>query len=253
MKKIVLSLATILSLLSATRLFSDHSPALEDDAPPSTYDSPALSSTSEENPADTDAFEFFPSKSGKLLPLQGRIIEGRYLSPNGTFSCKAEDYNSGQYIAQDGLMEGAEAVGFYGTMGRFQKAEIIFIPEIKNKTMEKKDLEKMFESFGIGILEEVDHAEGIEILKKEMIGDKMLFAALSIKKMSIAKDADDNHLSSTRSYLVYQEHEKIVLLSNQILTPHGIPHTPKSYVKPLREDILAFQKTFDFVPKRISF
>ena len=116
------------------------------------------------------------------------------------------------------------------------------MPEIEKKTLDEKALKDAFEGFGIGILKTVDNAQGIEVLKEEMMVGNMFFAAISVEKMSVLS------VPSTRGYLVFQDKDKLVLLSNQEVTLPGQKHTPKKHIEKLKNDILEFKKTFEFGP-----
>ena len=70
----------------------------------------------------------------------------------------------------------------------------MFMPGLEKKTLNREDLKDAFESFGIGLLTEVDHAQGIEVLTKEMIGDRMFFAAISVKKMAVLRASDGKYI-----------------------------------------------------------
>jgi hypothetical protein len=206
-----------------------------------------------EKPTELDRSEVFPPEDGKLVPLQGKISKGRYYSPDNVFSCIAYDFGEGHYTSQDLLNDISACVGFYDSIGTFKKAEVFFMPGIK-KTLEKKHLRQVFDGLGIGILKTVDNAQGIEILEEEMVGEHMLFVAISIRKMSVLKDHDGNHLSSTRGYLVFQEKDKIVLLSDQEATLAGKKHNPKIHVGKLKKEILEFRNSleFDYDPSQIA-
>jgi len=189
--------------------------------------------------------EIFPPEDGKLPPLQGKITKGRYLAPEKIFSCKADDFGEGSYIAQDGLLEQAVCVAFYSPTSDFTKAEIMFMPWLENINLDKKALKDFFEGFGIGVLTKVDNAIGIESLSEEMIDD-MFFTTVSIRKMSVLRTEDGRYMSSTRGYLIFSDKDKLVILSNQICTLPGQKHTPFLYRKKLRQRILDFRKTFKF-------
>ncbi len=190
--------------------------------------------------------EIFPPEDGKLPPLQGKIIDGRYYAPKNVFSCRAYDFREGAYTAQDGLLEQAACVGFYNAVADFKKAEVLFMPGIEKKTLDEKALKDAFEGFGIGILKTVDNAQGIEVLKEEMMAGNMFFAAISVEKMSVLKASNGRYMSSTRGYLIFQDKDKLVVLSNQEVTLPGKKHTPKKHVEKLKNDILEFRKTFEF-------
>ena len=53
-------------------------------------------------------------------------------------------------------------------------------------------------------------------------------------------------MSSTRGHLIFQDKDKLVVLSNQKVTLPGQKHTPKKHVEKLKADILEFRKTFEF-------
>ncbi len=195
---------------------------------------------------DLPRSEIFPPEDLKLVPLQGEIANGRYYAPKNVFSCKAYDFGSGTYIAQDTLMDCAACVGFYSSKANFKKAEVAFTPTLKK--LDRKALREVFDGLGIGILKTVDHAQGIEVLKEEMIENYMLFVAISIQKMAVLRDLNGNYMSSTRGYLVFQDKDKLVVLSNQEVTLAGQRHVPNNYIDKLKGDILEFRKTFEFGP-----
>ena len=190
--------------------------------------------------------EMFLPPNGKLAPLQGKIINNRYYAPKNVFSCQADNFGESQYIAQDGLWNAAACVGFYNGKACFKKAEVIFMRDLEKTYADKSDLQDVFKHMGIGILEAVDNAQGIEILKEEMVGNNMLFVAISIEKMSVLRTPDGQYMSSTRGYLIFQEKDKLVLLSNQEPTLLGQEHTPKKHIEKLKNSILEFRKTFEF-------
>lgn len=192
--------------------------------------------------------EIFPPENGVLPELQGKIIDGRYYSPKNIFSCRANDFGQGKYISQDGLFfenfENAVSVGFYNSKGNFQKVEIILTG--MEKKFSNEELKKFFDDFGIDILKTVDNAKDIEILEEEILGGKSLFVAISIKKMSVLKSKDGRYMSSTRGYLAFQENDKLVLLSNQEVTPPGRKHFPRRNINKLKKELLEFRNTFEF-------
>lgn len=189
--------------------------------------------------------EIFPPEDGQLIPLQGKIVNGRYYAPQNVFSCQADDFGEGEYLAQDVLWEDSACVGFYSPRANFKKAEIALIPGLEKESLDKKALKHAFDGFGIEILKVVDNAQGIEILNEEMI-DGMFFAAISVEKMSVLKTPDGEHASSTRGYLVFQDMDKLVVLSNQKVTLPGQNHAPKQHIEYLKQEILNFRKTFEF-------
>lgn len=200
---------------------------------------------SAEKSAELPRSEIFPPEDGKLVPLQGKIVDGHYYAPKNVFSCQADDFGQGTYLTQDVLLEQAACVGFYSSRAHFKKAEIMFMPGLEKKTLNQEDLKDAFESFGIGILKTVDNAQGIEILNEEMIND-MFFAAISVEKMSVLKSSNGKYMSSTRGYLIFQDKDKLIVLSNQKVTLPGQKHTPKQHIEKLKQDILNFRKTFEF-------
>lgn len=187
----------------------------------------------------------FPPEDGNLLPLDGKILNGRYYAPQNVFSCQAEDFGSGKYIAQDGLLEQAACVGFYGPTGTSKKAEVMFLPGLEKKALDGKALKDAFDCFGIGILKTVDNAQGIEVLREEMI-EGMFFASIFIEKMAVLKTHDEKYISSTRGYLIFQDKDKLIVLSNQTAILPGQKHTAKQHIEKLKQNILDFRKTFEF-------
>ncbi len=192
--------------------------------------------------------EIFPPQDGKTKPLQGKIVAGRYYAPRDIFSCQADNFGASTYLAQDILIdEQAMCVGFYNSIGDFKHAETMFLRKLRDKVLDGEALKRGFESFGIGILKEVDNAQGIEILREEMI-DNLFFAAISIGRTSVLRSANGEHPSATRGYLVFQNKDKLVILSNQLVTPQGQKHIPQKHVERLKSEILEFKKTFEFGP-----
>lgn len=208
----------------------------------------AATDQSKETTKDLPRDEIFPPEDGKIPPLQGKISERRYHAPQGVFSCQAYDFGEGSYTAQDGLLEQAACVGFYNALADFKKAEIIFLPGLEGKISGEKELKDAFEGFGIGILKSVDNAQGIKVLKEEMLEDNMFFAVISIDKMSVLKAPSGQHVRSTRGYLIFQDKDKLAVLSNQLVTLPGQIHEPKKHVEKLKREILEFRKTFEFGP-----
>jgi hypothetical protein len=197
--------------------------------------------------------EIFPPKGGKLIPLQGKILNGRYYGPNDIFSCQADHFGNGIYFAQDGFESKVPCamIGFYSPRASFKRAEVMFLPGLKEKNLEKEALKDLFNSFGIEILKIVDNAESIEILREEMV-EGAFFSAISVKKISVLRHPNGKYLSSTRGYLVFQHKDKLVVLTNQIATLPGHKHDPKKHAKKLKKEILDFRKTFEFSSKPSS-
>lgn len=50
----------------------------------------------------------------------------------------------------------------------------------------------------------------------------------------------------TRGYLIFQDKDKLAVLSNQIVIVPGQRHEPEKHVERLKRDILEFRKTFEF-------
>ena len=130
----------------------------------------------------------------------------------------------------------------------FKKAEVIFVPQLANQIWDQKKLKSGFDGFGIGMLKDIDHAEGIVVLKEEMIGDKLFFAAVSVEKKERLRAPDGTHPPATLGYLAFQAEDKFVLLSNQIVTLPGQKHTPEAHIEKLKQEIVEFSKTFEFGP-----
>ena len=184
----------------------------------------------------------FPPKDGKLNPLVGKIIDGRYYSSEGIFSCKAYDFGENKLLSQDHHVElshgSYNVVGFYNSKGNFKKAEVVVVAD-DMKHSDEKALKKAFNHFGTGTLKLIDNAQGIEILKEEMITDKILFVAISVEKML----ALNIHSPCAMGYLVFQEENKLVLLSNKEIK---IPQKMKinDMIENLKKDLLEFKDTF---------
>lgn len=200
----------------------------------------------QEHPKEFPRSEIFPPEDGELRPLQGKIVNGRYYAPKNIFSCQACDFSEGRYTAQDGLLDQIACVGFYNSLADFKKAEVIFMSWLEKKNLDEQALKDAFNRFGIGILKTVDDAQGIEILKEEMLGDNMFFAAISIDKMSVLAAPGGQYMASTRGYLIFQGKDKLAILSNQLVTLPGQRHTPKKHIEKLKKDILEFRKAFEF-------
>lgn len=170
----------------------------------------------------------------------GKIVNGRYYSPNKIFSCKANDFGKGNYISQDVVHDNTVSLGFYNSNGNFQKAEMIILPSDK-RTLNNEEIERFFYDLGIGILKKVDDAKGIEIIQKDIIDENKLFFVVSIQSTCYFQS-----LPLTRGYLAFQEKEKLVLLSNQYVTMPGETHNPKLHINHLKEDLFKFKDTFEF-------
>ncbi len=190
--------------------------------------------------------EIFPPEDGKIPPLKGKISKGRYFAPEGAFSCQAYDFGRGSYVAQDGLFEFIACVSFYSPVFDFKKAEILLLPALKKGTFGEKELKKAFDDFGIKILEVVDNAQGIKVLKEEMLEDGAFFTVISIDRMSVLSLGEGHYPSSTRGYLIFQENDKLVVLTNQLVTRLGKKHEPEKHVEKLKQEILEFRNTFEF-------
>jgi hypothetical protein len=199
-----------------------------------------------EKPFELPRSEVFPPEDGMPVLLKGKIINRRYYAPKNVFSCAAHDFGEGQYLVQDSLRERIATVGFYNSIANFKKAELLFIPELEKKKLGQKAFKDAFNYFGIEILKTVDHAQGIEILREEMVAENMFFVAISVEKMSVLRTSMGEYMSSTRGYLVFQDKDKLVILSNQETTFPGEEHTPKKHIEKLKKDILSFRKTFEF-------
>ncbi len=179
--------------------------------------------------------------------FQGEIRQGRYYAPKNVYSCKADDFGLGHYIAQDVLMDFAACVGFYNRKGDAKHVEILFMPpDFALKGLDEKGLKRDFQLFAIKVIKDVDNAQDIEILSEEMIDEKTLFVSMSIGKTDVLKNAEGNHLSTTRCYLVFCVKDSVVYLSNQKATQYGLEHNPQSHVPQLKSEILEFRKTLEF-------
>lgn len=182
--------------------------------------------------------------NGGLSPIKGKILEGRYYADKNVFSCEAQNFFQGKYVAQDLLDDNMACIAFYSFENHFKQAEIMFLRDANGFRFDTKEKLKMaFESMGLTMLDMVYKAENIEILQEEMIGDDVLFVALS----SLVK-MYGNPLHVTRSYLAFQKDDKLVLLANQRATVSGEDHTPKKHIEGLREDLLNFKSSFTFGP-----
>jgi hypothetical protein len=155
-----------------------------------------------EKPTKLRRSEIFPPEDGKLIPLQGKIVRGRYYAPKNVFSCQADDFGQGAYLAQDVLLEQAASVAFYSPIASFKNVEVLFMPGLEKKSLEREALKDAFDVVGIGILKTVDNAQGIEILTEEMVGNALFFSAISVEKMSVLKARNGEYMSSTRGYSV---------------------------------------------------
>jgi len=201
-----------------------------------------------ECPVPSDSVsDVFPPPDGSIPPLQGKIVEGRYYSPRHGFSFAADNFGQDTYVAQDGATDEWAAVGFYSQHGNFKRVEVVVVPKFKELILDEADLRRGFESFGVNILRKVDHAEGIEILHEEMLGEDTFFVAISVDRMSVLRFRD-RHIPSTRGYLLFQEGNRLVVLCHQIVTLPWEQHTPKHHISKLKEGVLDFRKTFIFEP-----
>jgi len=194
--------------------------------------------------------EIFTIEKGKLLPLEGKIINGRYHAPQGVFSCHADDFGEGEHIAQDTLLEHSAYAGFYSSEGNFKRVEVAFIPMLGEKVVNKNALQKAIENTPL-ILKTVEHPQGVKNVHEEMIDD-MLFEVISIEKLPSLKTPNGEYMPTTRGHLVFKEKDKLVMLTNQIVTLPGQEHTPKQHIEILKQDILKFRKTFEFGPIPVS-
>lgn len=191
--------------------------------------------------------DMFPPENG-VIWIKGKIINGRYFSPKNVFSCRAYDFGEGTYISQDSIRVCSACVGFYDSKSNNIKAEVMFTPQLKENKLDHTALKDAFNRFGINLLEIIDHAEGIEILKEEMINNEMFIAFISINKMAVLQDTNGKHPPATRGYLIFQADDKLVVLSNQYVTEPGSAHKPRSHIEKLKKEILDFKKTFEFGP-----
>lgn len=196
------------------------------------------------DPPDLDPSEVFSPDNP--MPLKGEIINGRYYSQNNFFSCEAVDFGQEKYISQDSTDDDFACVAFYDKDANFRQAEVIALSGADKKKYDKGRLRDFFNRLGIGILEKVDYAKGIEILKEEMIGEDMLFVAVSVKKTAVLRSENGEFLSATRGYLVLLENEKMALLCSQRVTPPGGVHTPRKHIEKLKSEVLSFRRSFDF-------
>ena len=94
-------------------------------------------------------------------------------------------------------------------------------------------------------------AQGIKVIKEEMLEDDLFFAAISIDKMSVLK-VNRHYVPSTRGYLIFQNKDKLAVLSNQLVTLPRQKHEPEKHVEKLKQEILEFKKTFEFGPSPVS-
>ncbi|HAB98198.1 MAG TPA: hypothetical protein DCE71_00015, partial [Parachlamydiales bacterium] len=137
-------------------------------------------------------------------------------------------------------------VAFFSPVFDFKKAEITCLPGLKKGAFGKKELQKAFEDFGISVLEFIDDAEGVKVLKAEMLEDGSFFGVISIDKMCVLVSEKEQHFSSTRGYLIFQDNDKLVMLSNQLVTCVGKKHEPERHLEKLKQEILEFRNTFEF-------
>jgi len=182
------------------------------------------------------------------IHLHGEIINGRYHSPKNVFSCQADKFGNSQYISQDILEDDLACVAFYDTVSNYKKAEILLLPGLEERNLDRKDLKKIFDLFAINILKTVDNAIGLEVLSEELLENNLLFLAISIGKMSVLKNSNGKYPSATRGYVVFQDKDKVVLLSIQQITPYAQNHNPKKHIGSLKKGVLEFKKTFEFGP-----
>ncbi|MBS0622671.1 MAG: hypothetical protein JSR80_06920 [Verrucomicrobia bacterium] len=81
-----------------------------------------------------------------------------------------------------------------------------------------------------------------------MIGDTTLFVLISIERTGLFKQIWGEYVPSTRGYLLFQEHDKLVILSQIEPTMPGERHTPGKHKEKLKSELLKFRETFDFNP-----
>lgn len=198
---------------------------------------------------------------------QGSIIGDRYYAPYGLFSCKAEnfgeDFGEGQYIVQDLLKFNPSRFPFYSSMRlisydtalvafynlsrRYKKAQVFFLHDVDVETINMKTvfLEDAFNCLCFKVIKELTLG-GTEILRKEMISDRMLFVALSEKNRKDLVDSKGNFQSATQGYLVFLRQDMVVVLYNQYVTVAGERHQPQEYVEELQKELLEFKETLQF-------
>jgi hypothetical protein len=198
------------------------------------------------NPSEPSRDAIAYSTGDESRPFRGKIVAGRYHAPKDIFSCRAYDFDEGSYTAQDSVHEHTIYIGFFNILSDFKEATITFMPELENQTLGKEELRKAFKDAGITFLKTVDKAQGIEILKEEMVEDNMFFAAVSVEKTPLVISPEGDYMASTRGYLIFQIKDKLVILINQRVTPPGHKHNPKWHIEKLKQDILEFRKTFEF-------
>lgn len=182
-----------------------------------------------------------------LRQLNGQVIEGKYHSSKNVFSCDTSVFGKKYTASQDRLDEDCAAAAFYDE-GNFNKIEIIKSPGIEKRDTSKEILKGAFDCFVIGILNEVDHAEGINILSEEVLeieGCQVLFVAISVKKTDFSKK-DGQNFELTRGHLIYVEKDKVVVLSNQIASLQPSKEDHKNKIALLKEEILRFMKSVSF-------
>ena len=179
-------------------------------------------------------------------PLKGKIVEGRYYSPENIFSCMANNFGQGRYIAQDGIDDLFAAVAFYSPKADFNKVEVFNYPKM-DKAFEKEDLRYIFDTLVQTILKETDDAQGVEILDEEYFEFEKynaLFIAISVKRLSYLRDEFGNFFQATRGHLIFKEGDKIVVMTHHITTPLQEIHTPLKHLPSLKKNILEFRNSF---------
>lgn len=196
---------------------------------------------------EEDRSLFIPTEEQPLL-LQGKIEGERYYSPQNVFSCQADDYGQGYFIGHDALLPQAACVALYSEKGAFKKAEIMFWPGVEKCKEQNMILKTTFEGFGIHTIKDVDFGEGIKIIQEEMLSDNVFFGAVSIDNLPYMNPFGDFQIRYSRGYLVYPVKDKLVVLSNQILTLPDQPHEPEKKIDRLKSELLAFKETFQFGP-----
>ena len=94
------------------------------------------------NPTELPRSQLFFPEDAKVISLQGKIVNGRYYSPKNIFSCQADDFGEGTYLANDLLHEASASVAFCNRTCNFKKADILFIPELETTNVTREDLKR---------------------------------------------------------------------------------------------------------------
>lgn len=194
----------------------------------------------------TNTTQLLYSDMKNPFKLHGHISENQYYSEKNLFSCQVQDFGRGSYIANDITLDDMSGVIFYHPSGHFKKAEVISMPVIKTKSLNKEDLQQAFETFGVGLIKAVDQAKGIQILQQKILSNGALFSLLSVDSIRSLKEFNVIPIPAIIAYLIYKEQDKLIILSYQKATPFNENPPTEVLTETMKQDILAFKETFVF-------